>query len=516
MRFLLVVSFLLCAQAASAKKYAVIVNGGDNGQSGANVGSDGTLLRNHFNTLASAEAAFYRSQGYEVITVDANAGATAATFRDAVGSIRDADELAVGIFAHGQLLNGGFYMSDSNRFPRSYVRSDEYESRMNDAISDTSNRFAFYLARPGNQSDKIGLGDIYRALASAKLNNPRMVTTINSLSCYGGNAVRALESIPDTQVFSASDTTSPSYVLYAGPASSPSSVLADYSQFLIRAQGRGLSMLEAHLQAKRDYDDVAISRDTAHYNLTRPSNSLEVKFADLCLGAPRPAEIARCNFSGIAPEGVNELSRTIAQTHFFSFMSRDLEEEERFWLTMQRSACSEWVDGQAPPASLIQSFVRTMTAYYDGVDPGGQGSTKYLRMRINNWRCPTYLDCDFANVMSTSDGTQAGNTPAPELVRSTLDQQCPFRRDPGIPDPQRSQIECVYRYGATQPVLAVKMLALLQEKGSRHRDACGRSNRALGHLGQLRTCLRTLNQRGTDEFWREVTNLLAIGSRLGP
>lgn len=507
-----------------ARKYAVIVNGGDNGQSGANIGTNGNVLRQHFNQLARMDAELYRARGYEVIVIDANSGADHASFTRAIRSLQNADELAVGIYAHGQLLNGGAWMPGSGstesgarvRFPRGHVRPDEFETRSGFEMNNTSNRFAYFMAgSEGRANSQIGLGDLYDALAVAKLNNPQMVTSINSLSCYGGNAIRALESIPDTQVFSASDTTAPSYMLFNGSLSSPSTRLVDYSQLLLNALSGGLSYLEAHLAAKRAYDDFALWEANGN-TTTRPVNSLELLFADMCLGPPPPTELATCSFESIVPVGVQGLSRNVAQINLHQFMSSSLNEERRFWAGISAAECTNALQGTMAPASLNAGVKREIENYFNV-----HGITGANRDALNSWPgCTELMDCSALTLrerfMPAGTANQSPPFPIPDrdASRALLRTTCPFMRSPSIPDSQQQQLDCILRHGNTRPSEAIAMLESMMSQYGERLGRCERARTGIAQTNQLFQCLNTLSSRGDDNFWNEVSNLLSLGQRV--
>lgn len=506
-----------------AKKYAVIVNGGDNGQSGANVGRNGEILRERFSQLAQQDAELYRSRGYEIIMVDANDGANAGDVARAISTITDATELNVSIYAHGTIRQGGVIPGQNSthtgarvRFPVGYIRPDELENRDTSSIWRDSNIFTYFMAGE-NGNDNVGLGDLYDSIARAKLANPEMTTTLRTLSCYGGNAIRALESIPDLQVFSASDTTAPSFLLFDGPLGAPGTNLIDYNTFLIAAQQRGLNHLDAHLDAKRAYDDFALYRATST-TTSRPVNSIEMHFADLCLGAPQATEITPCRFPTTGIESGLSLNRSVGQIQLHNFLTSSFDEDIRFWNGVKASSCLENFEEIELSPILLSSFEQQMNRYFDETEARLSATDlSVFRRALSNWSsgCGLIVNCQFSDLRSRleREGGYGAPFPVPEPneAKRLLRASCPLLRSAGIPNSRQHQIECITSHGRDNPAEAIAMLGAVVEKTSDYMGECRRADSGIEFTNRLRNCLGNLNNLGDTNFWDKMLNLMHLG-----
>lgn len=501
-----------------AKKYAVIVNGGDNGQSGENANQDGSILRQHFSTLAQRDADYYQAKGFEVIIIDANKGAKTKDLVAQVSALKDAEELSVSVFAHGLVkdANKAFFARDyreqtgtSIRFPRGYVRPDELEARTNGPLKTNSNVFGFFMAGVnGARNDLIGMGDLHHALARAKLENPDMHTTVKSLACYGGNAIRAIESIPDTQFFSASGSTAPSLILYDGPLGAPSTQLADYTQYLMQAQTQSPSMLAAHLKAKALYDEFALTKAVG-ITTSRPLNSIELHFADMCLGAPQSMAVPICQFTSSSTKATLELTRSVGQIQLTQFMRESLAEEKRFWQSIKSKTCFPERDAWPLPASLVEAFKKESAQFFEKV-----GAPQAYRNAVQSWQaCVLAFDCDYYSLrdrLSSADFSKAFLMPTPEEGEKLLSELCAI---PKKATNKAGQAQCIVKYGATRPGQALMMFAAMMNQIPLSEGQCRQAELGLTQNSQLQSCLNNLNQRGDEAFWEHMLNLLQLGSK---
>ncbi|MDD4974679.1 MAG: hypothetical protein PHY93_10040 [Bacteriovorax sp.] len=367
MKIILLISLIFfCTLPAYAKKYAVVINGTDNYK-----------LQASMDSLSAENAKSYQEQGYEVIIIDGKKGEGTKDFVNALLKLKNVEELYLSINTHRLADNAGLnkigkesIAAELERFPKSYIRQDEVESHGEDnrdlkkyrMTGDV--RFAYFINdKPGTQG-MLGLSDLYNAVARLKQENPKMLTTLVSMSCFGGNASRALESIPDTQVFSA--TTSERYALgydnkpdVEGKDKNPKDFVT-YANYFQNNIDLGQSYLESHLHAKAKDLDAKLNKnslfsqipDTSYLSI--PQSNLELIFSDMCIGSPPKTEVIECDFFNNRPTSLDLLLQNVSHIEIYSVMSELLNMEDQYFSTAsQRLYCDE--PPPPIPSTLISS-----------------------------------------------------------------------------------------------------------------------------------------------------------------
>ena len=338
-KFSLVAVLFLTINSAFAKKVLVVISGYDDGN---------PTLRKTFETRSNKNITTYSKLGYEVIHIDGNQPSSALKFIDEVSRLNNVDELHVSINSHGIINNAESKTVSSDdiskaleRFPISHIRKDELETQGDDIRSfmkystGESVRFSYMIGSPKIDSDplkrNLGLGDLYNVLSKLKSENPNMITTLEALSCYGGNSSRALESIPDIQTFSAASSDR-SALAYDLRQTSP-----EYQDYIMYFQDNlmsGQTYLDAHLNAKeKDLKAKIYESDNSGGSewLVMPQNNLELFFADMCLGAPVKTEvnINKC-FQENKEYSLDSISNSMMRIQTFSYMTKSLDLEDEF------------------------------------------------------------------------------------------------------------------------------------------------------------------------------------------
>ena len=202
----------------AGRKVAVIVDGGDDRGSSS--------FRESAEVINQTYLA--RSRGYQVVRIEAVKGDGIADFHAAFSKLgSDVDELEIVLLAHGVVVpdsRPGVIGADDKRIPKSFLRHDEVSSQLTDDYGPWKLTegiyFGYHLApppKPNAVSSVLGVGDLRRAILEVKNKNPNVPVTVSSLTCYGGNAIRALDTIPGTQVFTSTSSSQYYWTVSKGP-----------------------------------------------------------------------------------------------------------------------------------------------------------------------------------------------------------------------------------------------------------------------------------------------------------
>jgi hypothetical protein len=367
----LVLAFAISQNAYAGRKVAIIVNGGD---------LSGSLTDN-INNLAKATAEKYQKKesGYEVIEIDAQKGMSAADFTKTLSGLTDVDQVSITFLSHGSVRNQSdsfvekqaFTEAQLKRFPKSYLRPDELATQVTGAEEINGPvHFGFAMQRvhptpvphTDFNEDFIGLGDLHDALSHLKKANTNAKITITSLACFGSNATRSLQDIPDVQVFAGSSASQTADVTASAQAMKNQmktvvngsarnfdectdlgcQALKDQNEFAkYFILNSGGSYLDAFSDARRQYlskklDSINVmgpgfeDEKSTHAYLVRPLSSLELLFQDQCLGPPPRTEtqpycksesewekLQNFQVAAIQPEIVNTLNKTIEEDNHY-------------------------------------------------------------------------------------------------------------------------------------------------------------------------------------------------------
>jgi len=346
---------------AQAERYAVIVNGGD----------DGLLNSNTPWLKESTEKIYeqYRSRGYKVIVIEAEKKEGSQTFKDRLAEFKNVESLDLAFLGHGAVLNAGVTTSSGEkldselkRFPYSHLRPDETE-RADVENLNSDIHFGYVMVPAGDeQSDWrkwIGMGDLHGAVSKLKYANPKMQTTIRSLNCFGGNAIRAMESIPDVQVYSSSSAFHSAISLSKGDVFSFTTT--DFMSLFTQELETGKTYGEADVVAKKkflnnqlNYLDVAAAKSFSSFDsfFAIPLSSMESHFKDECLGKPRAMDLIFCQ----NPPEKNEaqlLSRQVAQTMVIPTILEHIDLEKRYLESLKSHGFCNG-DSITLPLSLVE------------------------------------------------------------------------------------------------------------------------------------------------------------------
>ncbi|MFL5815901.1 MAG: hypothetical protein ACJ763_20200 [Bdellovibrionia bacterium] len=350
--------------ATAGRKVAIVVDGGDDRN-----------LKSNFAHSAYLTSMSYYKKGYEVIQFRASPGDNAEKLRKLIADQVGVDRLDIHIYSHGtvyQADKSSPLEGDPGRFPRSYLRQDELSSQLTDNEEVNGPvRFAYAFVPSTENVEFFGLGDLRKSLLEYKTKNPNGRVNLNTLSCFGGNAIRAVSDIPGVQVFSSTSGSQVGLVsihyekpsdpeAYKGVPSAIEQKNCDnrpeclqlnhsnsYLLYLNKELEKGMSFLDAHSNARKHYQEGTLAlfdvMKSSVYNSERakqylilPQSSFDLTLADYCLGPPERNEIVSpCNaFVSQAPD---VLSLATKATHFavFEYARSELDSQSRYLRTIE-------------------------------------------------------------------------------------------------------------------------------------------------------------------------------------
>lgn len=274
--------FLLWSILAVAdRNVALIVDGNDSS----------LILKNELRKMADLSEEYYRSQGYEVIRLNASAGQGVDQLKKTLASQKNVRRLHLGIFSHGLTLAS---LEPEKKFEDLLIRPDELQTQHGlSTVNDKRHQFAYYFEVAGKKNDDdslLGSRELRESIEELQSNNPDVETTLISNACFGGNAIRALQTLPRTQVFASSSSSQRSDVINLESGS------VSYVEKLYEELSKGKNLLEASFEGQKSYLEKRL--DLFHSErvevaglLSRPQSSVEVIFADACLSSAPSAEV---------------------------------------------------------------------------------------------------------------------------------------------------------------------------------------------------------------------------------
>lgn len=368
--FCLILSFPSTTWAG--RNIAIIIDGSDPHQEGI-----GPLLTKISNNMANL------MQGKEVIRINAANGATAKDIIKTISELKDVEHLEISFLTHGVVRNPDVPFEEGKplssiekkeRMPLSHLRPDEVLTQYTSekAKIDKAVRFSFAMLKPEEinaNKDFLGLGELHDALAKLKAENPKLKTNLTILSCYGGNAIRALKDIPDLQVFTSSSGGQVA-IMYGQPnlanlKKARSTEMdaktsfdcklslctnvedgVNYPILLQTELSTGKNYLDSHLVAKTkslaeklDVTDLFGKRQDTNKKrglFSIPQSSLETAFADACLGAPSDFEVEQCE-QPQKKQAYGDLSADVTSTLLFEYLSKLHKAEKSYYETLKRT-----------------------------------------------------------------------------------------------------------------------------------------------------------------------------------
>ncbi|MDO9182188.1 MAG: hypothetical protein Q7U04_07255 [Bacteriovorax sp.] len=386
---LIILVFCLSFTASAGRNIAIVVDGNDTDPDGI-----GEFLTNSSNQIAN----LLQKSSREVIRINARDGSSAKDIIKTISELKDIDKLEISLITHGVVVNpeesfvaGKKFTSleMKNRFPLSHLRPDEVKTQY--AFSKLNNdvHFSFAMFTPnGNSNDDfLGLGELHETLAKLKINNPKLKTNLTILSCFGGNAIRALKDIPDLQVFT---TSSGSQLALGYPfidleslKKSNSDALdstsdlcriklcsnnekgISYPQFLQNSLHQGNNYLDAHIEAKKknlaiklnnsDFFENKNDSITKRTMLSIPQSSLEILFGDACLGGPTLFDAKKCEYHEDT-QIYGKLSADTTSLLLFEYLSKAKQVEKAYFETLKKSHSCGFFQKHSDEVVLKEAF----------------------------------------------------------------------------------------------------------------------------------------------------------------